>query len=259
MLEPSATNGSSWTEFIGKGQLFCWRTSPSTLGRRSSVSVDQSVIHDPSPMTSESPILGLPDHDQMAPDDEQDPLKTPPASTTHGLPPDYDAGINTSAAWTESRDKGRSLSDEETDPNDPELDYLQVSGRPARALYSFEGKPEFREVCVSAGDAVEVIREEVGDGWSLVKLFVEEGVELGLLPRSYYTVRADANPSSRADAGLLSSLQTSHLPHPMTGRKNRVLPSHRGGLQNWTPTQLCPSTRENGSRASVETSWVGRA
>jgi sorting nexin-9/18/33 len=125
----------------------------------------------------------------MPSDDEQDLLKTPPASTNNELPPDFDAGINTSAAWTESRDKGRSLSDEETDPNDPELDYLQTSGRPARALYSFEGKPEFREVCVSAGDEVEIMREEVGDGWSLVKLFVEGGVELGLLPRSYYAVR----------------------------------------------------------------------
>ena len=144
-------------------------------------------------MTPETQNLGLSDHDAMASDDERDLLKTPPASTTTGLPPDFDAGINTSAAWTESREKGRSLSDEETDPNDPELDYLQVPGRPARALYSFEGKPEFREVCVSAGDEIEVFREEVGDGWSLVKLFVGGGIELGLLPRSYYTVSADAS------------------------------------------------------------------
>lgn len=135
----------------------------------------------------------------MSTDDEQDPLKTPPASTASGLPPDIDAGINTSAAWTESRDTGRSLSDEETDPNDPELDYLQVPGRPARALYSFEGKPEFREVCVNAGDGIEIVREEVGDGWSLVKLFIEGGVELGLLPRSYYTVSADECPTLHAD------------------------------------------------------------
>ena len=152
-------------------------------------------------MTPEIQNLGVPDHDLMASDDERDPLKTPPASTTAGLPPDFDAGINTSAAWTESREKGRSLSDEEIDPNDPELDYLQVPGRPARALYSFEGKPEFREVYVSAGDEIEVIREEVGDGWSLVKLFVGGGIELGLLPRSYYTVRANASSASRADAG----------------------------------------------------------
>jgi hypothetical protein len=154
-------------------------------------------------MTSETPNLGLYDHGRMPTDDEQDPLKTPPASTTNGLPPDFDAGINTSAAWTESRDKGRSLSDEETDPNDPELYYLQVPGRPARALYTFEGKPEFREVCVNAGDEIEVIREEVGDGWSLVKLFVEGGVELGLLPRSYYTVGFDTYPISCTDVGLV--------------------------------------------------------
>jgi len=154
-------------------------------------------------MSSEAPHLGLYDHDGMLTDGEHDPLRTPPASTTDGLPLDFDAGINTSAAWTESRDKGRSLSDEETDPNDPELGYLQVPGKPARALYSFEGKPEFREVCVNAGDGIEVIREEVGDGWSLVKLFIEGGVELGLLPRSYYTVGADTRPTSCIDMGLV--------------------------------------------------------
>lgn len=168
--EHTGCTRSSWTEFFEKGLFFDWRMFVSSLAW-----VDQSVLR---------PI----NHDRMPSDDEQDLLKTPPASTNNELPPDFDAGINTSAAWTESRDKDRSLSDEETDPNDPELDYLQTSGRPARALYSFEGKPEFREVCVSAGDEIEVMREEVGDGWSLVKLFIEGGVELGLLPRSYYTV-----------------------------------------------------------------------
>lgn len=141
----------------------------------------------------------------MSSNDEQDLLKTPLANADNALPLDFDAGINTSAAWTESRDKSRSLSDEETDPNDPELDYLQVPGRPARALYSFEGKPEFREVCVSAGDEIEVTREEVGDGWSLVKVFVEGGVELGLLPRSYYTVRLDARLASYSYRGPVHS------------------------------------------------------
>lgn len=162
------------------------------------------TIHDSSAMSSEAPNLGLLyDHGHMPTDDEQDYLKTPPATTIDGLPSDFDAGINTSAAWTESRDKGRSLSDEETDPNDPGLDYLQVPGKPARALYTFEGKPEFREVCVNAGDEIEIVREEVGDGWSLVKLFVEGGVELGLLPRSYYTVGVDARPIHGTDIGLV--------------------------------------------------------
>lgn len=165
-------------------------------------------------MTSRSPT-----HDNM-PSDEQDPLKTPPASTTNALPPDFDAGINTSAAWTESRDKGRSLSDEETDPNDPQLDYLQVSGRPARALYSFEGKPEFREVCVSAGDEIEVIREEVGDGWSLVKLYIERGVELGLLPRSYYTVCLEGGLISCTDSSPVHCrLCIPPIPQPKRGIK----------------------------------------
>ena len=168
------------------------------LGRCSGL-IKPTEIHDSSAMTSEAQNLELSDHDRMSSDDEQDPLKTPPASTTNGLPPDFDAGINASAAWTESRDKGRSLSDEETDPNDPELDYLQVPGRPARALYSFEGKPEFREVRVNAGDEIQVVKEEVGDGWSLVKLFIKEGVEFGLLPRSYYTVRVDPRLISCTD------------------------------------------------------------
>jgi sorting nexin-9/18/33 len=68
-------------------------------------------------------------------------------------------------------------------------------------LYSFEGKPEFREVCVNAGDEIEVMREEVGDGWSLVKLFIEGGVELGLLPRSYYTVCLNVRLVSCTDDG----------------------------------------------------------
>ena len=178
-------------------------------------------------MTSEAPILELSDRDGMPSDDERDPLKTPPTLTTSGLPPDYDAGINTSAAWTESRDKGRSLSDEETDPNDPELDYLQVPGRPARALYSFEGKPEFREVCVSAGDEIEVVREEVGDGWSLVKLFIGEGVELGLLPRSYYTVRADVSSTSCTDAGLVHC-------------RLYILPVPKGGIEFFHHTKGIP-------------------
>jgi sorting nexin-9/18/33 len=115
-------------------------------------------------------------------------LTPPPTTTIHTrLASDFDAGLNTSAAWTESleRDHSNSLSDEEPD-EDGHLDYLKQTGRSARALYAFEGKQEFREVRVAAGDEIEVLKEEVGDGWSLVKLAV--GAELGLLPQTYYTV-----------------------------------------------------------------------
>ena len=55
----------------------------------------------------------------------------------------------------------------------------------ARALYHFEGKAEFRELTVEAGDELEVLKQDVGDGWSLVKM--EDG-KIGLLPTAYYTV-----------------------------------------------------------------------
>lgn len=95
--------------------------------------------------------------------------------------------------------------DDETDaksrdwPDDPVLDAEQ--GKPARALYAFEGKPEFRELTsVQAGDRLDVLREEVGDGWSLVKHYDSAGEhkpEVGLLPQSYYTVRFQLSQFSR--------------------------------------------------------------
>lgn len=103
------------------------------------------------------------------------------------LPPlNFDAGINTSNAWTIYLDsdssRSRSLSDDEAEDDDFES---EIDGRGARVLFAFTGKPEFRELDVKAGDEVTVLREEVGDGWSLVK--TRQG-RVGLLPRSYFTV-----------------------------------------------------------------------
>ncbi|KAJ7640857.1 hypothetical protein DFH06DRAFT_1052595 [Mycena polygramma] len=103
------------------------------------------------------------------------------SSAAKGRPhSDFDAGINASTAWTEHLG---SLSDEEPDAEEPE-----GSTRPARALYDFEGKSEFRELSVDAGDELEVVKEDLADGWSLVK---NEAGEVGLLPRTYYTFTAD--------------------------------------------------------------------
>jgi len=93
---------------------------------------------------------------------------------------EFDAGINTSNAWTEHLERG-SLSDEEAD-----VDNADDDDQPARALYDFEGKAEFRELSVQAGDEIDVIKEELADGWSLVR---SQAGEVGLLPRTYYTVR----------------------------------------------------------------------
>ncbi|KAF8068907.1 hypothetical protein FPV67DRAFT_1490194 [Lyophyllum atratum] len=103
---------------------------------------------------------------------------------------EFDAGINTSAAWTEHLESGStaggSLSDEEPDHD------AEESLRSARALYDFEGKAEFRELSVGAGDALEVVKEDLADGWSLVKNSVGE---IGLLPRSYYTFTSEFTPA----------------------------------------------------------------
>ncbi|GJE85133.1 PX-domain-containing protein [Phanerochaete sordida] len=130
--------------------------------------------------------------------------------------PDFDAGLNSSSAWTEALTNPDSaarasltqynvnaLSDDEADDeadaksreelDDPVLDAEQ--GQPARALYAFEGKPEFRELtAVQAGDRLAVLRGEVGDGWSLVKHWDGTGErkpEVGLIPQSYYTFTAE--------------------------------------------------------------------
>ena len=103
---------------------------------------------------------------------------------------EFDAGINTSNAWTEhldsdssrSRSVSLSLSDEASEDDYFEEDLYR---RDARVLFAFEGKAEFRELDVKAGDEITVIREQVGDGWSLVK---PRRGRMGLLPRSYYTV-----------------------------------------------------------------------
>lgn len=119
---------------------------------------------------------------------------------------DFDAGINTSTAWTghledtftdnvtpkpslskASSRKYLSETNAVHSMSDAEVyDDPQEMVRPARALYAFEGKAEFRELTVEAGDELEVIKENVGEGWSLVK---DSTGEIGLLPQSYYTVR----------------------------------------------------------------------
>jgi hypothetical protein len=108
------------------------------------------------------------------------------ASTFARHQSEFDAGINASHAWTEHLDRGSdSLSDEEPEVNGADDGDDEDENRPARALYDFEGKPEFRELTVAAGEEILVIKEDLADGWSLVK---NDTGELGLLPRTYYTV-----------------------------------------------------------------------
>ncbi|CAG8578682.1 8825_t:CDS:10 [Paraglomus brasilianum] len=56
-------------------------------------------------------------------------------------------------------------------------------GRQARALYDFEGEPEFRELSFFAGDVLNVLREQLAEGWSMAE---KDGIT-GLVPDSYIT------------------------------------------------------------------------
>ena len=88
---------------------------------------------------------------------------------------DFDSGHNTSAAWIGAQ---QSLSDDDNDD-----DVAQERGRPARVLYDFEGKGEFRELTLTAGDELTVIKE-LHEGWSLANY----NGEVGLVPKAYYIV-----------------------------------------------------------------------
>ncbi|KII84264.1 hypothetical protein PLICRDRAFT_46118 [Plicaturopsis crispa FD-325 SS-3] len=146
---------------------------------------------------------------------------------------EFDSGINTSAAWTEHRQLHTgtgSLSDDEPDTDDE-----QQHGRPARALYVFEGKTEFRELSVDAGDEIEVLKEELADGWSLVK---SADGEMGLLPRSYYTFTSDfiAAPEHAStqqhgrDASTSTITPAAPIVPQTTGEWRNAFPSFRHNL-----------------------------
>ena len=131
-------------------------------------------------------------------------LAAPPAITTDTFirpASEFDAGINASNAWVaeqSDRGAGQSISDDEEDAD-------TGTGRPGRALYDFEGKPEFRELNISAGDELEILKEELDDGWSLANV---DG-KVGLIPRTYYAVRVF--PARALLAGELDHDHSLHL------------------------------------------------
>ncbi|KAJ3804056.1 hypothetical protein F5876DRAFT_83860 [Lentinula aff. lateritia] len=120
------------------------------------------------------------------------PTKSPSASIIRPHS-EFDAGINTSNAWTQYHLSG-DLSDEDLNLENAGNDHLDR--RPARALYDFEGKPEFRELSVHAADELEVVKEELADGWSLV---CDVDGEIGLLPRSYFIFTSEFSSAFEAD------------------------------------------------------------
>ncbi|KAF5369089.1 hypothetical protein D9758_002873 [Tetrapyrgos nigripes] len=127
----------------------------------------------------------------------------------------FDTGINTSNAWTQFRHLSQSVSEDElargkemvaeieadsasVDENnsDSSKEQEDTPPRPARALYDFEGKTEFQELTVVAGEEILVLKEDLADGWSLVK---NSTGEIGLLPREYYTFTSEFAVSADID------------------------------------------------------------
>ncbi|KAF8591301.1 hypothetical protein K439DRAFT_1327615 [Ramaria rubella] len=157
---------------------------------------------------------------------------------------EFDAGINASHAWvaehSEGKDSGQSLSDdeEETDTD---------SGRAARALYDFEGKPEFRELTVSAGDELDIIKEDLDDGWSLAKL---EG-KVGLIPKTYYAFTSEmvSAPS------LLPHGQSQH--HVHSGSSSSLTPRNSPRTQKAALPLLPQTTGEWSYFPSFRQSLLG--
>ncbi|KAG1753610.1 uncharacterized protein EDB91DRAFT_1044009 [Suillus paluster] len=149
----------------------------------------------------------------------------------------FDAGINSSSAWTEHLER-YSLSDDEPDPTD-ELQPIEETVKAARALYDFEGKAEFGELAVEARDELNILKEEVGDGWSLVRA---SSGEIGLLPQTYYTYTTSFfsapfhGRKERSTSTITPQESLQEQPEPVsivpqdTGEWTNPLPSFRQGF-----------------------------
>ena len=123
---------------------------------------------------------------------------------------DFDAGLNSSTAWTEHLGKdidALSLFGSDKAASNLSKECLSIdeienlSGRPARVLFDFDGDQARGELVVCAGNDIEILKEELehADGWSLAKPLLdtrEDGdersasceVAAGFIPRSYYSV-----------------------------------------------------------------------
>ncbi|RIA99387.1 hypothetical protein C1645_747570 [Glomus cerebriforme] len=61
--------------------------------------------------------------------------------------------------------------------------FFQPVGRQARALYNFEGEASYQELSFKAGDVINVLKEQLSEGWSLAE---KDGIT-GLVPEAYIT------------------------------------------------------------------------
>ncbi|KAG0311973.1 hypothetical protein BGZ97_011511 [Linnemannia gamsii] len=82
-------------------------------------------------------------------------------------------------------------------PQSPQLQQPPPHGWTVRALYDFEGQPEFSELSFSAGDVLTVVKVGLAEGWSLAE---KDGVR-GLVPEAYVTYVHDFSISPDNQSG----------------------------------------------------------
>ncbi|GAC94076.1 hypothetical protein PHSY_001645 [Pseudozyma hubeiensis SY62] len=70
-------------------------------------------------------------------------------------------------------------------------------GKPARALYDFEGEAAFNELTIKAGQPFDILNEQLAGGWSLGIVWDHEGLPTrGLIPMGFYClIQEFASPS----------------------------------------------------------------
>lgn len=76
-------------------------------------------------------------------------------------------------------------------------------GKPARALYDFEGEAAFNELIVRAGQPFEILNEQLAGGWSLGVVWGEDGMPTrGLIPQGWYCYIQDFTRSPPPNHGI---------------------------------------------------------
>ncbi|SPO25582.1 related to Sorting nexin 9 [Ustilago trichophora] len=76
-------------------------------------------------------------------------------------------------------------------------------GKPARALYDFEGEAAFNELIIRAGQPFDIINEQLAGGWSLGVVWDEDGVPTrGLIPQGWYCYIQDFTRSPPPSHGI---------------------------------------------------------
>ncbi|KZS87259.1 hypothetical protein SISNIDRAFT_433832 [Sistotremastrum niveocremeum HHB9708] len=127
----------------------------------------------------------------------------PPTVALSG--PSYlsDSGLKVPAAWTFGLDQEDYLHEPELSlSDDDEREHVhedEEEEKPARTLYKFEGKSELRELSLAAGQDITVLKEDMSEGWSLVR----HKETIGLFPRSYYTFTSSFS-SPKAQKAVMS-------------------------------------------------------